>query len=150
VKWLGVVAAIAALCVLGSVLCGCSATGPEWATSSTISPAAGDTFFAQAFAGKASGQQGEGQGTVTRLLPDDTSGDRHQRFIVKLASGQTLLIAHNIDVAPRVEGLQVGDAVSFKGQYEWNNQGGLVHWTHRDPRGRHLPGWITFKGKTYQ
>ena len=47
----------------------------------------------------------EGRGHVVRVLADDRQGARHQRFIVRLASGQTLLIAHNIDVAPRVQGL---------------------------------------------
>jgi len=42
------------------------------------------------------------QGHIVKVLPDDTRGTRHQRFLVKLSSGQTLLMAHNIDLAPRV------------------------------------------------
>ncbi len=109
-----------------------------------------DSVFAEAFARHASGLEVEGQGTVQRLLPDDVDGDHHQRFIVELASGQTLLLAHNIDVAPRVEGLQVGKVVSFRGEYEWNDQGGVVHWTHHDPSGDHVAGWIDYLGKRYQ
>ncbi|RPI32003.1 MAG: DUF3465 domain-containing protein, partial [Actinomycetota bacterium] len=89
-------------------------------------------------------------GTVIRILADDTEGDRHQRFIVRLASGQTLLIAHNIDVAPRVADLREGDAVAFRGVYQWNAEGGLVHWTHHDPDGSHAPGWIRHEGRTYE
>jgi len=48
--------------------------------------------------------QVEGEGVVTRLLADDLSGSTHQRFIVRLKSGQTVLIAHNIDIAPRSPG----------------------------------------------
>ena len=33
---------------------------------------------------------------------------------------------------------------------EWNEQGGIIHWTHHDPDGRHLPGWIKHNGRTYQ
>ncbi|HXQ73121.1 MAG TPA: DUF3465 domain-containing protein [Pyrinomonadaceae bacterium] len=84
------------------------------------------------------------------LLPDDQKGSRHQRFIVKLASGQTLLIAHNIDIAPRISGLAVGDSVRFYGEYVWNEKGGTIHWTHHDPRGRHVAGWVVHNGKTYQ
>lgn len=109
-----------------------------------------DAAFAQAFADHTENLAVEGQGTVLKLLADDTEGDRHQRFIVRLASGQTLLVTHNIDVAPRVTSLQVGDTVGFKGEYAWNEQGGLIHWTHRDPDGRHEPGWIRHNGKTYQ
>jgi hypothetical protein len=92
----------------------------------------------------------QGQGVVIRLLKDDLEGGKHQRFILKLNSGQTLLIAHNIDIAPRINNLKIGDIVSFYGEYEWNNQGGIIHWTHRDPQGKHLHGWLKHKGKTYQ
>jgi hypothetical protein len=32
----------------------------------------------------------------------------------------------------------------------WNEKGGVVHWTHRDPGGRHMAGWLAHNGKTYQ
>lgn len=97
-----------------------------------------------------SGQQVRGGGKVVRVLPDDNDGSRHQRFIVRLSSGRTLLIAHNIDLAPRVPSIRVGDTVSFNGEYEWNDKGGVIHWTHRDPQNRHQAGWIEHKGKRYQ
>lgn len=109
-----------------------------------------DADFARAFADRAGGLELEGQGTVSKLLADDTDGDRHQRFVVRLDSGQTLLVAHNIDVAPRVSALRLGDTVSFKGEYEWNEQGGIMHWTHHDPTGNHAAGWIRHEGRTYQ
>jgi ABC-type glycerol-3-phosphate transport system substrate-binding protein len=109
-----------------------------------------DAFLAQAFAERATDLEVEGEGTVVRLLSDDTQGERHQRFIVQLASGHTLLVTHNIDVAPRIASLRVGDRVSFKGVYEWNEQGGLIHWTHSDPDGNHEAGWIKHDGRIYQ
>jgi hypothetical protein len=96
------------------------------------------------------GAQLETEGTVVRVLPDDTEGSRHQRFIVRLASGRTVLIAHNIDLAPRVDGLEAGDTVEFSGQFEDNDKGGVVHWTHHDPSGRHVAGWIRYRGRLYQ
>ena len=87
---------------------------------------------------------------VEKILPDDREGRRHQRFILKLDSGQTLLVAHNIDLAPRVAPLTKGDRVAFFGEYEWNPQGGVLHWTHHDPRGRHVGGWLEHKGVRYQ
>jgi hypothetical protein len=110
----------------------------------------GDDVFASAFSEHRENFVAEGRGTVTRVLSDDNDGSRHQRFIVTLASGQTLLISHNIDLAPRVQGLVVGDSVNFKGEYEWNDKGGVLHWTHHDPEGRHETGWISHGGKTYQ
>jgi hypothetical protein len=92
----------------------------------------------------------EGRGVVRRILSDDYEGSRHQRFVVALDSGQTLLIVHNIDLAPRVAGLREADPVSFKGVYEWNAEGGVIHWTHHDPNGRHVAGWIRYNGKVYQ
>ena len=109
-----------------------------------------DDAIGRAFASQASDIQVEGEGTVTRILPDDLDGARHQRFIVELASGQTLLVSHNIDIAPRIAGLEVGDSVSFNGEYVWNAKGGLIHWTHHDPRGRHVAGWVVHNGKTYK
>lgn len=97
-----------------------------------------------------SGQEVHGQGVVIRILADDDDGSRHQRFILRLDSGQTLLIAHNIDLAARVAPLNVGDTVEFLGEYEANAKGGVVHWTHRDPQGHHQAGWLKHDGKTFQ
>ena len=96
------------------------------------------------------GQQVSGSGTVERILSDDNRGSRHQRFILRLGSGRTLLVAHNIDLAPRVASLRTGDTVSFYGEYEPNDRGGVIHWTHHDPQGRHQDGWLDHKGKRYQ
>ncbi|MBT8293600.1 MAG: DUF3465 domain-containing protein [Eudoraea sp.] len=97
-----------------------------------------------------SGDQVEGNGIVIRILADDNDGSRHQRFILRLHSGQTLLIAHNIDLAPKLSSLREGDVVAFNGEYEWNSKGGVVHWTHHDPDGRHVAGWLIYNGQTYQ
>jgi len=94
--------------------------------------------------------QVKGSGTIIRLLKDDNKGSRHQKFILKLSSGQTVLIAHNIDLAPRINSISKGDTVQFYGEYEWNKKGGVVHWTHRDPNGRHVGGWLKHNGSTYQ
>jgi len=91
-----------------------------------------------------------GHGVIAKVLKDDTQGARHQRFIVRLPSAQTLLIAYNLDLAPRIEGLRAGAPIEFSGEYEWNLQGGVVHWTHRDPAGHHAPGWIRYGGRQYQ
>lgn len=103
-----------------------------------------------AFQNQLSGVQVEGAGTVIAMLKDDRDGSRHQRFIIKLSHGQTLLVSHNIDLAPRIDTLRIGDPVSFFGVYEWNDKGGVLHWTHHDPAGKHPGGWLKHNGRTYR
>ena len=108
-----------------------------------------DRAITEAFAERRSEVQVESSGVVAQTLADDNDGARHQRFIVELASGHTVLIAHNIDLAARVP-LAQGDAVEFQGEYEWNDRGGVVHWTHHDPNGSHRGGWIRHRGRIYR
>ena len=110
----------------------------------------GDETLASAFANHQSNVQVQGSGVVKKILADDNDGSRHQRFIIGLQSGQTILIAHNIDLADRINSLNKGDRVDFYGEYEWNPRGGVLHWTHHDPTGRHSSGWIKHNGRTYQ
>lgn len=136
--------------VLGLV---CAVTVGCSSPPATVSPAtrtASDEVLARAFEQRARNLQVEGQGVVLKVLADDNDGSRHQRFVVTLASGQTLLIAHNIDQAPRIVGLREGEMVSFYGEYEWNPEGGVIHWTHRDTSNRHPHGWVRHKGNLYQ
>lgn len=88
-------------------------------------------------------------GVVVRLIRDDDDGARHQRFVVDLRNGQTILVAHNIDIAARVP-LALGDRVRFRGLYEWNDLGGLVHWTHHDPMGAETGGYIRHRDEEYR
>ena len=127
-----------------------SSDSPDSATGPGTASVVDDTPIGRAFASQASDIQVEGEGTVVRVLPDDLDGSRHQRFIVQLASGQSLLFAHNIDIAPRINGLEKGDSVRFSGEYVWNAKGGVIHWTHHDPQGRHAAGWVIHNGKTYK
>ena len=122
------------------------------AAQAAVKPGATDgaELIAQAFAEQRSDVQVSGSGKVHRTLPDDTQGSRHQRFIIKLSNGQTVLVAHNIDLAPQIKGLKKGDEVAFYGEYEWSGQGGVIHWTHRDPQGRHPDGWLKHEGEVYR
>jgi len=137
--------------VLAAVYFGGVETGfiPRQADTAT-STASADEALAAAFEDHRSNVQVQGSGHVTRVLPDDNRGSRHQRFIVRLSSGQTLLVAHNIDLANRITSLAAGDSVEFNGEYEWSAQGGVIHWTHRDPQRNHMDGWIKHNGRTYQ
>jgi hypothetical protein len=102
-----------------------------------------------AIAHRRSGVMVDAAGEIAKILSDDIDGSRHQRFIIRLPSGDTVLIAHNIDLARKVP-IRRGDLVSVRGQFEWNDRGGVIHWTHHDPDGSHAPGWVEHAGRRYQ
>ena len=137
----------AAVAVFPFIFAACGSPSPV--TEQRTAPLV-DDLISRAFASRTSNVQVQGEGKVIRVLADDLDGSRHQRFIVQLASGQTLLITHNIDIAPRIDELKASDRVSFNGEYVWNDEGGGLHWTHHDPQGRHVAGWVIHDGKTYQ
>ena len=104
----------------------------------------------QSFDRKISNVQVQSEGRVKAILRDDNEGSRHQKFILSLDNDLTILVAHNIDLSPRIENLKKGDMVEFFGEYEYSPQGGVMHWTHHDPQGRHADGWLKHQGKTYK
>ena len=88
-------------------------------------------------------------GKIVQILKDDNRGSRHQKFLISPVSDITLLVAHNIDLSKRVP-IKKGDTISLYGRYEWNNRGGVIHWTHHDPKGKKKGGWIEANGKVYR
>ncbi|HET6564441.1 MAG TPA: DUF3465 domain-containing protein [Xanthomonadales bacterium] len=108
----------------------------------------GDSGLVELYAQQKSSTMVEFEGRVQRILPDDKDGSRHQRFILMLNNGHTVMVAHNIDLAERVP-LKEADLVKVRGEYEYNAQGGLVHWTHRDPGAGTQHGWIELAGVRY-
>ena len=115
-----------------------------------VAPTAPVGVIENAYRNRTSNLPVTGTGTVSRILSDDNQGSRHQRFIVQLPSGHTVLIAHNIDIAPRINSLQQGGQITFSGVFEWNDKGGVVHWTHHDPSRQHAGGYLQYNGSTYQ
>jgi uncharacterized protein DUF3465 len=120
---------------------------PPAPNSSTSSDAG--TSVAEAFRSRRSNVEVEAGGRVVRVLPDDPDGSRHERFLVRVDGETTVLVAHNLDLAARIP-LAVGDSIELRGEYDWNPKGGVIHWTHRDPDGRHQAGWIRYRGRLYQ
>ena len=139
---------IAAVIVIG--IYGYMQNSPDVISTFTEESIQSDDLIADAYRNQLSDIQVSGSGSVSRVLSDDNKGSRHQRFILRLASGKTILIAHNIDLAPRINSLEKGDLVEFFGEYEWNSKGGVIHWTHHDPSGRHVGGWLKHNGRKYE
>lgn len=140
--------ALAILLVFGLSACSDDTISRDNKTES-LQSIKSDEVLAQLYESQQSDVQVGGKGVVSRLLVDDEEGSRHQRFVLELDSGQSLLVAHNIVVAPRLDGLQVGDTVEFYGEYFYNEQGGGIHWTHRDSSGIHEDGWLLYNGNFY-
>ncbi len=109
-----------------------------------------DYYVAELFKEGQSNVFVEIEGQVIRKLPDDIEGSRHQRFIIELKTGQTLLVSHNIDLAPRIDDLDIGHIVHLRGEYEWNPKGGVVHYTHHDPGYKKSGGWLIHNGYRYE
>ena len=124
------------------------ARSPDAGLVPSAAPAPGAAAVLEAFNARRSGVEVEAIGVVARRLADDRKGLPHERFILRVGD-LTVLIAHNTQLAPPVP-VSVGDTVEVRGEYEWNQLGGVIHWTHRDPDGRHAPGWIRLRGRLYQ
>ena len=90
-------------------------------------------------------------GVVTSVLADEGGpSGMHQRFIIRLAgASQTVLVDNNVTIGQRAP-VAAGDDVIVHGEYVWNDQGGLIHFTHHDPAPAHEGGWIELHGTRYQ
>ncbi len=135
-----------AAAVTGLVLSACGIASGTPATSATPDDAA----VAADFANHRSQVEVTADGAVVRIFPDRSSSTgTHEQFIVKLSSQDvTVEIEHNISIGKRVP-VREGDHVIVHGEYIWNSQGGLIHFTHHDPQGTHENGYIVDNGTTY-
>lgn len=132
------------------ILVGGTGINPEILDAFQLTSPNNSSKLLHAYQNNLSDVQVKGEGIVSVILPDDLKGSRHQRLIVRLDEGFTVLIAHNIDLANKIENIKKGDRLAFYGEYEWNNKGGVVHWTHHDPDNRHEHGWLKHQGQIYQ
>lgn len=123
---------------------------PITTSSEVVSTVDDHRKIQQVFQQQQNNVQVRASGVVKAILADDHEGSRHQKFILLLKNGLTVLVAHNIDLAPRIENLQKGDTVEFYGEYEYNSKGGVIHWTHHDPQRQHIDGWLKYQGRMYQ
>lgn len=91
-------------------------------------------------------------GRVTRVLGIQNGRvSPHEGFLMRLDSGCNVIVRVevNTDLAGTFP-VSPGDPVTVKGEYEYYSRGGVIHWTHHDPRFHHEAGFITIGGKTYQ
>jgi hypothetical protein len=112
-------------------------------------PGAGAAAIVEAFENERSGVWVEAGGEVVHILPNDDKPPRHQNFLVEVAPHHTVKISHNVDIAPRAP-VTKGSRIGFRGRYEYNEKGGVVHWTHRDPSGAKTGGHLEIEGRLYR
>jgi hypothetical protein len=85
---------------------------------------------------------------VIKLLPDDTRGSAHQKWVAQLSDGSTVLVVYNTDLSARVP-IRVGDRFGVGGEYISDKNGPVLHWLHEDPSGRRPDGYIYLDGSVY-
>ena len=91
-------------------------------------------------------------GTIVRILGTRVGrSGTHEGFLLKFESDcpLTVRIETNTDLTGPVP-ISAGEHVTLKGEYEYYPIGGVIHWTHHDPRGRHEGGYVEADGKIYQ
>ncbi len=120
-------------------------------STAKLTPDSGAQKIARAFRNKQSDMIVTTRAKVVHLLPDDNVGIKHQNFLVEIGFGRdlTLKVSHNTDLAPAMP-LRKGDFVEIKGEYEYTEKGGVLHWTHHDPRKRREGGYIKLGDQIYQ
>ena len=91
-------------------------------------------------------------GPIDRVLPSAVGPSGvHERFFIKVSSGGAttdLFVADNVTVGSAAP-LHAGEQAIVKGQLDFNEFGPVLHWTHRDPRMRHQPGFVEVAGHVY-
>jgi hypothetical protein len=126
--------------LIGASLCACAA-----------SQAPDDVAVCAAFSAQRSGVEVVAQGSVTHVLGVQAGrSSPHEGFLLRLDSGCAIVVRVevNTDFTGTIP-LSIGQRVLVKGDYEYYSRGGVIHWTHRDPRGRHENGYVDVNGTMY-
>jgi hypothetical protein len=110
-----------------------------------------DAAVCQAFRAGRSHVEVVADGTVVNVFGVRAGrSSPHEGFLMQLASGCSVVV--RVEANTEFTGtfpLARGDRVTAKGEYEFYPRGGVIHWTHRDPRGRHEGGYILVRGRMY-
>jgi len=76
----------------------------------------------------------------------------HEGFLLHLdgaaGHGLTVRVEDNVDITGPIA-LRLGDAVEVRGEYIYDSRGGLIHYTHHDPRARHPGGYVRVGNRTF-
>jgi hypothetical protein len=92
-------------------------------------------------------------GSVARVLGQrEGPSGMHEGFLLHLRGGAgrglTVRVEDNTDITGPIP-LRAGDDVVVRGEYIYDSRGGIIHYTHRDPRARHPAGYVRVNGRIY-
>ena len=144
-KVVGILAGLAI--ILAGKMCWSGRMGPRNAKAEAS--LTGLAQIMDAVANKRAGIMVQHWGTVSRTMLDDKGVDKLQKFLVTLENGHLLLFAHDLSIAQRVP-IATGDRIEFRGRFDWNDVGGLIHRTHHDPQMSFEDGWLRHNGRVYR
>jgi hypothetical protein len=131
------------LCVLSSVLGACSGGGN----------AASNATVYDAWRTHRSYVQVTASGSVARVLGTRLGpAGMHEGFLLHLngaeGRGLTVRVEDNTDLTGPIP-MSAGDDAVVRGEYIYDPRGGIIHYTHRDPRGHHPSGYVQVNGRLY-
>ena len=114
--------------------------------------AAADPSLARAYADGRSHVEVQTRGTVVRVLGDRVgpSGE-HVGFLIRADDLPRRLV--RVEVNEDLTGpvaVRAGEPVTLRGEYAYDSRGGVIHWTHHDPRHRHPDGFVLIGGHRYE
>jgi hypothetical protein len=114
-------------------------------------PGPNDAAVCAAFQQQLSGVEVIADGTVAQKLgtAQGPSGE-HEGFSLRLRSGcaLTLRVETNTAFTGPIP-LRVGERVTVKGEFDYDTDGGVIHWTHRAMGSHHQSGYVEAGGRFY-
>ncbi len=124
--------------MLAVALCGCT-------------PGPNDAAVCSAFSQMHSGVEVTADGRVVHVFGTSVGpSGPHEGFLLSLRSGCALVVRVETNVAfTGPIPLHTGDTVVARGEYEYDPSGGVIHFTHRELRGRHAGGYVETGGRFY-
>ncbi|MGH7738480.1 MAG: DUF3465 domain-containing protein [Candidatus Tyrphobacter sp.] len=118
---------------------------------SSCTPGPNDAALCRAIASSANGTEVVADGTVTQILGTHPGrSGAHEGFVLHLGSGcdASLRVETNVDFTGPIP-LRTGERVVVKGEYDSDPDGSVIHFTHREVRGRHPGGYVIAGGRYY-
>ena len=104
------------------------------------------------YASQSSGNEVLVSGHVVALLGTrESRSGKHEGYLVKLNKNCDLLL--KVETNTSITGpipFTHDEPIVLKGVYVYDPLGGLIHWTHHDPSGRHMNGYVIAGGKSYR
>ena len=106
-----------------------------------------------AWVARRSGAEVTASGSVAKVLGTRSGpSGRHEGFLVHLRGaaghGLTVRVEDNVDITGPIP-LAPGDDVEVRGEYVYDEDGGLIHFTHHESHGSHPGGYVRVGDRVY-